>query len=168
MSSDKTDRNIVLVVFTMFFIYLAYIRQKISIFDDWSNLKCNPLYLFISSFIIGPEESSKTFRKCINTFASNKVNDGLEESKRNQLLFSNQISQFKDDIDTKYSSINSSISSINTSYSNLNASVNNIIDTQNINNNINMSYINNSKISNLTTKINDVFTNITSYLPFVK
>lgn len=168
MSSDKTDRNIVLIVFTMFFIYLAYIRQKISIFDEWTNLKCNPLYLFISSFILTPNESTKNFSKCINNIATNKVNDGLNESKRNQLLLSNQILDFKSEIDDKYSTINTDISSINSSYNNLNSSVDNLITNQNINNNNMNNYVNNSNLSNLTTKINEVFTNITSYLPFVK
>ena len=66
--SDSGDRNIVMVLMTGLFFYMFYIKGNIKIKNDWLNVKCNPLKLFLTSINSDPVESIGTFSECVNQF----------------------------------------------------------------------------------------------------
>lgn len=68
--SDSTDRNIIMVITIGILLYLFYIKGNIKIKNDWLNVKCNPVKLFLKSINTDPVESVGTFSDCVNEFNS--------------------------------------------------------------------------------------------------
>jgi len=68
--SDSTDCNIIIVISLGLIFYLFYLKGNIRIKNDWLNIKCNPITLFLSSINSDPIESIGTFSSCVNDFTS--------------------------------------------------------------------------------------------------
>jgi hypothetical protein len=56
----------------MYIFYLQYIQQLAIIKSDWTDFKCNPLYLFIDSAMT-PDAvgTTKRFEQCVQKVANN-------------------------------------------------------------------------------------------------
>ena len=50
MSEDWNNCVMVILLFILTFIYYSYLKNLLELKRDWSNFKCNPLYMFFSSF----------------------------------------------------------------------------------------------------------------------
>ncbi len=169
MSNDITDRNLVIGLFIFFFIYLAFVREKLNVTKDLGELKCNPLYLFMSSVILSNNESINNFQNCVNETTINTLDSELIKSRNQQLDFANKITSFTNDINNSNIIISKNISTLNTSLINLSTQISNISQVQKISNTNMSNYYNdpNSKINQFTTKINDFMSNMQSYLPSI-
>ena len=69
-SNDCINRNIVLMTFLLFYIYLSYISNQLKRSKNWDSVKCNPLEMVISS-IFDSEGANSQFQKCMQYSVSN-------------------------------------------------------------------------------------------------
>ena len=128
--SDTSDRNFVIIMFIILYAYMLNIQKRISVKDDWSNKKCNPLNLFTSSLYDTQEESNKKFGTCIKEFsrgvASDEVSTLVNKQKdefvkianlanTNMVDISRNITYQSDKIGEKYVNTNKKIDNTNNS-----------------------------------------------------
>ena len=66
MSDDWNSFICVSILFTIMIIYCNYINNLSIVKHDWSNYKCNPLYMLINSVVSNSEDSIDNFKKCVN------------------------------------------------------------------------------------------------------
>jgi hypothetical protein len=66
--SDSEDRNVIMIMTIGVILYMMYVKSNISIKNDWLNVKCNPIKLFLKSINSDPVESVGTFSDCVNEF----------------------------------------------------------------------------------------------------
>jgi len=66
--SDTTDRNIILVIVVGLIFFLLFVKGSIKLKNDWINVKCNPIRLFLNSINDDPAEGTATFSNCVNDF----------------------------------------------------------------------------------------------------
>jgi hypothetical protein len=66
--SDSSDRNIVMILTFGVVLYMFYVKGNLKIKNDWLNVKCNPLKLFLTSINSDPVASVGTFSDCVNQF----------------------------------------------------------------------------------------------------
>ena len=65
--SDVFYRNIILITFFLFYIFLSFINKKLvssRLNNETMHLKCNPIDLIVSS-IFTPENAEKDLEKCM-------------------------------------------------------------------------------------------------------
>ena len=65
---DSGDRNIIMVIALGLLLYLFFIKGNIKIKNDWLNVKCSPIKLFLDSINSDPVESVGAFSECVNEF----------------------------------------------------------------------------------------------------
>ena len=82
--SDQSDCNVVVTIFVLAFFYLNYLRIRIDIKNDWNNIKCNPMNLWISSFFKDPKTANTDFNNCINSMSSAAIDAGLQTAYNKQ------------------------------------------------------------------------------------
>ncbi len=71
--SDSTDRNIIMVITIGLLLYLMFVKSNIKIKNDWLNIRCNPIKLFLNSINKDPVESVGTFSDCVNEFNKKSI-----------------------------------------------------------------------------------------------
>jgi hypothetical protein len=74
--NDKNLRGFILFIFFMLIVYFSYIRFLINVKGNWSNLKCNPLYMMIGS-LINDIDSQTSFNDCVNATHDETVQSNL-------------------------------------------------------------------------------------------
>jgi hypothetical protein len=67
MSKDEAHLFIFMILYILYIIYLIYMQNMSVVKGDWTNYKCNPLFLFIDSINSTPEESTQNFKNCIKS-----------------------------------------------------------------------------------------------------
>ena len=89
-SNDCINRNIVLSIFLIFYIYLSYVSSQLKRSKNWEGVKCNPLEMVIGS-IFNAEGSDSQFQKCMQYSVSNDQEKRIQEysTKLNTELQSN-------------------------------------------------------------------------------
>ncbi len=165
MSGDNSNRNMVIFVFVLFYIYLIFIRETINLAKDWNDLKCNPLYLFTTSLFLDNRESINNFGNCVNNITSKVVQDKLDKSKIEQMRMANNVLALSHDINDYNNSLFTDITNIRTTNNNISSTLNNISDRQAIHMSNVSNYYNSGKLNTFTTTINTIFDNIKTYLP---
>lgn len=65
MSEDEARLWLFLILYFGYIAYLKYIENLSIVTKDWQNMKCNPLYLFMDSFVSSSEDSQAKFNNCI-------------------------------------------------------------------------------------------------------
>ncbi len=163
MSSDINDRNMVIFMFVLFYIYLATIRAKLDIMKDWKNIRCNPMYLFLSSFIVSNQKSVSNFNKCVDQMASNAISNNLTRANMTQLNIENKINNMTDNATKNNSDIYSRIDTVNDRNADISDNITDIISTHRQNNTQNNNTT--DAINNFSTKVYSVFNNLRSFLP---
>jgi hypothetical protein len=73
MSEDDINLYIVIISFILLFLYLNYVQNMAMLKQDWENLKCNPLYLFIKSIGAPNDVSSKDFQTCVAKYGQRNI-----------------------------------------------------------------------------------------------
>lgn len=77
-SNDYINRNIVLTVFIIFYIYLNYNSNQLKRKKNWKGVKCNPLEMVIGS-IFDPNSSNSQFEQCMQYSATDEQEEMIEE-----------------------------------------------------------------------------------------
>ena len=77
-SNDLMNRNIVLIVFLVFYTYLNYISTQLKRQNNWSSVSCNPLEMVIGS-IFDYENSNSQFQKCMQYSATNDQEQRIQD-----------------------------------------------------------------------------------------
>ena len=72
------NRNIVLFVFFLFYIYLRYVSNELKNSKNWNSVTCNPLEMVISG-IFDNEKSNSYFEKCMQYSLSNDIEKRIED-----------------------------------------------------------------------------------------
>jgi hypothetical protein len=80
MSEDEVRLYLFLILYFAYILYLNYIQNLTLVTKDWQNMKCNPLYLLMDSFVSNPEESQAKFNNCIISAQEKKINIVSESS----------------------------------------------------------------------------------------
>jgi hypothetical protein len=70
MSDDDINFYVVIISFILLMLYLNYVQDMTLIKNDWENVKCNPLYLFMNSISSSNNESTKNFQTCVTKYAN--------------------------------------------------------------------------------------------------
>ena len=127
MFSDTTSRNVVLLIFFIYYLYLAYLNTKLIFKRNPSNMKCSPIQMMLGSIFESQEEVDKTFSKCMEYSISEEINKNQElqkkendefEKKINRYLVNtnNDIKETNDDANENFNKqINNTINKINES-----------------------------------------------------
>ncbi len=89
MFSDKTSRNITLIVFFIFYLYLDYQKSKLIIQKSPTNLKCDPIQMMIGSIFEGEESANNTYKNCMQY----SMNDALAKKEIEMNAESNDFKQ---------------------------------------------------------------------------
>lgn len=83
--SDYTNLLITLTVLFIFYVYLRFIRIKIMSSLSWSDVKCNPFYLFVGG-MFDSNEAQNIFNQCVKNSAKEelyeKYNDNMKENNK--------------------------------------------------------------------------------------
>jgi hypothetical protein len=99
--SDTFDRNVVLFVFFIVFLYIKFLEMQSQSRSGWNNLTCNPLNLFANSLFQSQQDANKDFERCIVNLSAATTTD----------LFKKEVAQQDEVI--------ANMSGIQTQYSNL-------------------------------------------------
>jgi len=66
MNSDWNHFVVVILVFAFMYFLCNYMQNLALASKDWVNLKCNPLYMVISSMSQPNDEALHNFKNCVN------------------------------------------------------------------------------------------------------
>jgi hypothetical protein len=77
--SDTFDRNLVLFIFVIVFLYMQFLSIQSKSRSGWNNLTCNPLNLFTNSLFQSQEEANKDFEKCIINLSAATTTELLQK-----------------------------------------------------------------------------------------
>lgn len=159
--SDVFDRNVVLFVFFVVYLYLKFLELKSSS-SSWKNLTCNPLNLFSNSLFQTQEEANTDFERCIVNISANTTKDlfAKEVTEQNAVLL--QMS----DITTNYTDLTDEISDYITDISNSKVDISNqIVQIQTSQDQANnLSQTTSGFVQDYINQVQSIFDNITSYL----
>lgn len=72
--SDTTDLGIIIILLSILFVYVIYVRKLINAKYDINNTKCNPLNLFLKSIDAESSEGIDNFAECIQLLNPNSLN----------------------------------------------------------------------------------------------
>lgn len=151
MFSDTTSRNVVLLVFFIYFLYLDYINTKLIFKRNPSNMKCSPIHMMLGSIFESEEEVNKTFSKCMEYSMSEEINKNQELQKRENDEFEKKINKYLDNTNKNIEDEQQMAADI---------VVDKIMDTDNLiqkTNTINNSMYNLApEISNIFNKVSDI------------
>ena len=72
MTNDDVCHVLFIILYVMYIFYLQYIQQLAILKSDWTDFKCNPLFLFIDS-TMSPDAigTTKKFEQCVKKVANN-------------------------------------------------------------------------------------------------
>jgi hypothetical protein len=172
--SDSSDRNIVIFVFVMTFLYINYLRIKIDIKNDWENMKCNPMNLWVSSFFKDSATANIDFNKCINSISTESIDKGLQRAYDKQVEAIQQISNQEGVLKSYLDSINNNINGpdgLIDQYKINEIKVDDIKEQHTTYKTINQLLaskdIDSNNLYDFTTKVKNIFDNIKNYLPSI-
>lgn len=77
-TNDCANRNKVLIVFVLFYLYLSFISNELKRSKNWSGVNCNPLAMVIGS-IFSAEDSNSQFQKCMQYSVSNDNEERIKQ-----------------------------------------------------------------------------------------
>ena len=77
-ANDYANRNIVIFLFTIYYIYLNFISSQLQRDRNWSGVKCNPLQMVLGS-IINSEGSNNSFKRCMQYSNTQELNSQFEK-----------------------------------------------------------------------------------------
>jgi len=82
--SDVTDRNLILAIFLVSYIYIQFLAMQSRNRSGWSNLTCNPLGLFVNSLFQTQEEATKDFQRCVVNISASTTTDLFQKERAGQ------------------------------------------------------------------------------------
>ena len=77
-TNDYTNRNIVLIIFGLFYFYLSFVSSQLKRSKNWQGIKCNPLEMAIRS-IFDADDANSNFKKCMQYSVSNDTEEKIQQ-----------------------------------------------------------------------------------------
>jgi len=65
MEDDEARLWLFSLLYVGYIMYLNYIQNLSIVRKDWQDMKCNPLFLLLDSFVSTPSQSELSFKKCV-------------------------------------------------------------------------------------------------------
>ena len=65
MEDDEARLWLFSLLYVAYIMYLNYIQNLSIVRKDWQDMKCNPLFLLLDSFVSTPSQSELSFKKCV-------------------------------------------------------------------------------------------------------
>ena len=159
--SDVFDRNIVLFVFFIVYLYMQFLSIQTNSRSGWNNMTCNPLNLFTNSLFQSQEEANKEFEKCIVNLSAATTTELFQKEIEKQ----GDVLAKMSGIQTNYDTLSKNIQDYSVDISNtrvqLKTQVDGIKDTQTVV--TQQSETTNGYMNQYLTKLQGIFNNITSY-----
>ena len=159
--SDVFDRNLVLFIFFIVYLYMQFLSIQTNSRSGWNNMTCNPLNLFTNSLFQSQEDANKEFEKCIVNLSAATTTELFQKEVDEQ---SNVLANMSG-IQTNYDNLSKTIQDYSVDISNtrvqLKTQVDEIKDTQNVV--TEQSNTTNGYMNQYMTKLQTIFNNITSY-----
>jgi len=75
--SDTANRNIVMIIFAIYYTHLSFVSSALQRDKNWSSVKCNPLQMIVESIV--SEDSSSSFKKCLEYSYNEAASTQLEK-----------------------------------------------------------------------------------------
>ena len=135
--SDSTNFFLILFLFFIFYIYLNFVSIKIISKISWSEITCNPAYMFFGSLIdsflySGNENTVVNFDKCVRQIAEKQLYKEHEKNrKENKNKVNNDLNMIKNTVDGDIDDIDKEQSKLNDLLENTNLSIEETIKKQN-------------------------------------
>jgi len=70
MNSDWNEFIGVIILFSIFYIILNYLKLYAISQLDWKDFKCNPLYMLTRSIYTSEKQSTNEFYSCVNAVSN--------------------------------------------------------------------------------------------------
>lgn len=135
--SDSTNFYLIVFLFFVFYIYLKFVTIKIMSKISWSEIKCNPSYMFfgslIESFLYPNNENTIVdFDKCVRQVAEKQLYEEHEKNrKENKNKVDKDLNTIKNVINGDLDKLNKNQSDLNDLLENTNLSIEETIEKQN-------------------------------------
>lgn len=113
--NDGFNRNVVILVFMVSYIYMNFIYIQIRTRTGWNNLTCNPLNLFANSFFQSKEEANNDFERCVVNLSTATTENLFKKQVHEQESVLANLS----DIKSEYSDLTNNVKRYVTDASNL-------------------------------------------------
>ena len=159
--SDNFNRNLVVLIFLVSYMYMNFISMQIRTRSGWNNLTCNPLSLFTNSLFQREEDANKDFERCIINLSNATTTNLFMKQKLAQDNVLNQMSNIK----TEYNQLTNNVQRYVTDASNLTQDyTRQIQDIERSQAQANEMNENTSgKVNNYLTQLKTMFENITTF-----
>ncbi len=74
MEDDEASLWLFCLLYIGYIMYLNYIQNLSIVRKDWQDMKCNPLFLLLDSFVSTPSQSELSFKKCVIQAKNKQIN----------------------------------------------------------------------------------------------
>jgi len=159
--NDSFDRNLVLIIFIISFMYLKFLNLQIQTRSGWANTKCNPLSLFTNSIFQSDDAANNDFEKCVVHLSKEATTSMFTQHKNDQNAV---ISRFAG-IEKKYDNLSEDVTKytkeIDEVGNDYNKRVKEVTSTQENANTLNKTTT--GKIDYFLEEIRKIFGNISTY-----
>jgi len=159
--SDSFNRNLVILIFLISYMYMNFIMLQIKTNSGWNNLTCNPLNLFINSLFQTKDAANEDFERCIVNLSSATTTNMFKIHKHEQ---ENVLAKLSD-IKTEYGNLTESVKeyvgeayNLTNNYTN---QINNLQSSQTQANTMNENTT--GKVNSYLANLKTMFENITTF-----
>jgi ABC-type transporter Mla subunit MlaD len=159
--SDAFNRNLVVLIFLVSYMYMNFISLQIRTRSGWSNLTCNPLNLFANSLFQTQEDANTDFERCIVNLSSATTTNLFKKQKQEQENVLTKLS----DVKSEYGDLTTNVQRYVRDASNLTQEythqINSLESAQAQANELNANT--SGKVSNYLANMRNMFENITNF-----
>ena len=159
--NDSFNRNLVVLIFLVSYMYMNFVSLQIRTRSGWSNLTCNPLNLFANSLFQSQEDANTDFERCIVNLSSATTTNLFQKQKHEQ---ENVLAKLSD-IKSEYSQLTDNVQRYVTDASNLTQEytqqIHTLEESQSKANQLNTNT--SGKVNNYLTNMKAMFDNITNF-----
>lgn len=159
--SDNFNRNLVILIFLVSYMYMNFMTLQIKTNMGWNNLTCNPLNLFINSLFQTKEAANEDFERCIINLSSATTTNMFKNQKHEQ---ENVLAKLSD-IKTEYGNLTESVKEyVGEAYNLTNSYTNQINQLQSSQSQVNtMNENTTGKVNTYLANLKTMFENITTF-----
>lgn len=159
--SDTFDRNVVLFVFFIVFLYMKFLAMQSQSRSGWNNLTCNPLNLFANSLFQTQEEANKDFERCIVNLSAATTTDLFRKEVAEQEEVLANMSGIENNYDALTTAVGNYTKEVSEAKNKYDDQVKEIEASQEVANDLNNTTT--GYIHGYMEKLQSIFNNITTY-----
>jgi hypothetical protein len=160
--SDVFDRNIVLFIFFLVYLYMQFLSIRTRSQSGWNNLTCNPMNLFANSLFQSQEDANKDFERCIVNLSAATTTDLFQKEVAEQEEVMANMSGIQNEYTELTEAVNQYSTDISETTKDYTEQIEEIQESQNDANQLNNTTI--GAVSQYIVDLQTIFNNITSYV----